>query len=226
MRKMLKYCIRNIKYKLAVMNKNHLGTVRRDNDLDLFIITRYKGVSQKKIFIIVDLETLYSDSINAPKEMRSVRDGVYKILDGNQSKHTRLLSSLFERKTDVNACSDTVQKKKEVIEGYLKQLEILLSRVSDAEKEKLETLSNAHVTRRGVIGISSMYNDIDKSHETHKIEKDLDNIIDIKHQIISDIVHLRTMQENLTLEIDKILFENTVMIHKINANLDKLNGLK
>lgn len=223
----LKFCVRNIKYKLAIMGKNHLGCVRRDNDAEFFIITRYQGISKRKIFIVVDLETLFADSVNVPKDMRSVREGIHKILSQNQLKHTRLLSALLERKTDVNASSDVVYKKKLLIDEYLKHLDTLLKRTMEAEKEKLDQLSTARNSGRGgVIGVSSMYSDIERSHELHKIEKELDTILDLKNDIVSDIIHLRTTQEDLALQIDKYLFQNTLFIHKLNSNFDKLINLQ
>lgn len=219
----LKFCVKNIKYKLAIMSRNHLGCVRRDNDTEFFVVSRYKGVDKKKIFIIVDLETLFADTVNVPKDIKSVRDGVNKILSQNQLKHTRMLSALLERKTDISSSSETIYKKKLLIDEYLKYLDILLKRTTDSETEKLEQIASIKSNERsGVIGLTSMQSDIERSHEIHKLDKELDHILDLKNDIVSDIIHLRTTQEDIALQIDKYLFQNTLYIHKLNSNFDKL----
>ena len=48
------------------------------------------------------------------------------------------------------------------------------------------------------------------------------NINNIKQEIVKDILTLRNKREHITLEIDKILFDNNVMISIINKNFEKL----
>ena len=56
----------------------------------------------------------------------------------------------------------------------------------------------------------------------YNYEKDLEKINNVKQEIVKDILTSRTKQENITLEIDKILFDNSVMINIINNNFTKL----
>lgn len=54
------------------------------------------------------------------------------------------------------------------------------------------------------------------------MEKKLDNINNVKQEIVKDIINIRNKQENITLEIDKILFDNSIMISIITKNFNSL----
>lgn len=221
----LRLCIKNIKFKVAVLHKNILACVRRDNDIDLFNISKFKGTNSRKLFIIIDLETLFADTVNAPTNISAVRHGIYKILSDNQLKHTKLLNSLMVRQHNITNHSNNIYKNKQILDLYLNHLEILLKRTLEAEKDKLEQITTTKEKRIAVTGISSFYSDIEKGKDIIQLEKDIENINEIKHEIIKDIVTIRTKQENLSLEMDKILFENIININKINYNFDQLAQL-
>ena len=46
-----------------------------------------------------------------------------------------------------------------------------------------------------------------------------------KQDIILNIVNLKTQQENITLKMDKILFDNSIMINEISKNFIKLSEI-
>ena len=222
----LKLCVKNIKYKVAVVSKCYMACVRRDNDVDLFYVEKMPPVYSRKIYVIVDMESLFSDPSNTPREIKGVKTAIYKILSENQSKHARLLNTLLTKRTDVNTKSVAITQQKQVLDFYLNHLEELLTRTLEAEKEKVETIVQERSTRGTVTGVSSFYSDMDKGTKLARLEKELQEINEIKHEVVTEILKLRGRQENLTLEIDRILCENILSINKINQNFNSMSKLK
>ena len=63
------------------------------------------------------------------------------------------------------------------------------------------------------------------SHEISIEQKKLESINSAKEEILKNIINLRIKQEHLTLMIDKILFDNSVMLNTIILNLNNLSNL-
>ena len=59
-----KYCVQNLKYKLAVIYKNYICAIRRDDSIDFFSVKNYPRNDSKKLMIIIDLETFYDSNVN------------------------------------------------------------------------------------------------------------------------------------------------------------------
>ena len=55
-----------------------------------------------------------------------------------------------------------------------------------------------------------------------KAEKELRHIDNLKKQIINNIKRLQNKEVNLSLIVDIILFDNTVMLNKVFNNIEQL----
>ena len=108
-------------------------------------------------------------------------------------------------------------KKKIEFELYIKNLENLLLKLNASEKAVIEKIFKLKEDKN-----TNVQNDIRNSHLIYNHEKELENINNVKQEVVKDILNSRTKQENITLEIDKILFDNSVMINIINKNFSKL----
>ena len=68
-----------------------------------------------------------------------------------------------------------------------------------------------------------MYNDIQRTQEISIEERKLDDINKTKEIIIKDMLFWKTKKQNITLMIDKIFFDNSIMLNKICLNFSKLS---
>ena len=67
--------------------------------------------------------------------------------------------------------------------------------------------------------------DIQIKQDIYNYEKELEKINNIKQELYKNIIYLRDKKQNITLEIDKVLFDNTIMFNLINKNFNKLLNL-
>jgi len=215
------YCVQNIKYKLTIVYKNYLCSITKDNELDCFLILNYPRTDQRKLYIYIDLKTLYVKMETFVNDIRTVKDGIYKLLNQNQIKHTKVLNDMMEQKITVLQYSERVQIKKEELSVYICEFETLLQNLSENEKALYEKLDKVR-GKNSEYGIKGLHDDIEKSHLIAHYESELEKIQGVKQEIIDNIIKLKTEQENITLKMDKILFDNSIMINEISKNFLKL----
>jgi hypothetical protein len=74
-------------------------------------------------------------------------------------------------------------------------------------------------------GLNGLHNDIERAHIVGQLESDLQKISAVKRDILDNMTKLRSTYENMSLKMDKVLFDNLVMIHEISKNFEKLGSL-
>lgn len=215
--KRLKYCVENLNYKIGVIYKNYICAIRRDNSINCFVLKHHPRVDVKKIVVIVDLETFYEKGEKTAEELRIVRDSLYQVLERNQGMHGRVINNMIENKGNIALIPQLAEQKKIKYEQMLVELENLLQIMNEAENsvnEQLETMrKNSEHT---------IQSDINRVHQKTKLDKELNRIIGIKGELTRNIIALRERRENAVLNIDKIMFDNTVMFDAMIKNFAKM----
>jgi len=218
-----KYCVDKIKYKVAILHKNYMCFIRRDDSLEGFIILDHNLIQPKVLVVTIDLESLYEKLPTVHNDIVNVIDGIHKVLDVNQIKHSNNLKKLVEQ-GDVMSQSELIYLKKQKYANYLNQLTVLYNRVSEAEKyeiHKLQEISDKYSES----SVTGMHTDIQKAHKMSKHEKELEKINIIKKDIINNINELKNIHNELTLNVDKIFFDTSVMLDAIIKNMKELETM-
>jgi hypothetical protein len=216
-----KYCVQNLKYKLAVLYKNYICAIRRDDSIDFFSVKNYPRQDTKKLMIIIDLETFYEANENLLNDIQIVRESIYKLLEKNQGTQVRIISKILENKKDVIVIPQELQRKKAMYNKMTRELFVMLNSITEAEAKinnKMEDLNEQYKE-------PTLQNDITRAHERDRLEKELDKINTIKSDIGKNILALREKRENKILSIDKLSFDNAVMLDVILKNFSKLKTI-
>lgn len=217
----LKFCTQTIKYKLAILYKNYICAIKRDDSIECYYINNFPLKKGRKLYVSIDLKSLYEKIDTVSVDIVTVKDSIYKILNQNQIKHTRVLNSMLENKDKLVSYSEMIYKKKQYFENYLKELTTMLNKLNENEnklREEKNTISN----KTGEYGIKGIHTDIQHSHTLFKLEEKLKNVYDLKKELIEDISKTHLEQEHMTLEIDKILFDNSVMLNEMIRNFNSI----
>jgi hypothetical protein len=171
--------------------------------------------------IIIDLETFYDSNENLLNDVQIVRESIYKLLEKNQGTQARMISKILENKKDVIVMPQELQRKKVRYNKMTRELFVMLNTMTDAENKIIEELEALNTKYQE----STLENDINKAHERDKLEKELDKINTIKSDIGKNILVLREKRENKILSIDKLSFDNAVMLDVILKNFSKLKSI-
>ena len=146
-------------------------------------------------------------------------------MNKNQIKHNAILIDLLQKKDKLALYSDNITKKKSELDQYILQLEELLKKININQAEtynKINSIKDKYLQDSSTKGF---HNDVQMTHEISIEQKKLENINSAKEEILKNIINLRIKQEHLTLMIDKILFDNSVMLNTIILNLNNLSNL-
>jgi hypothetical protein len=219
------YCVKNMKYKLSIFYKNYLCSITKDDELDCFIIKHLDAKKTRKLYIYLDLKTLYTkidDDISA--DMKTIKDGVYRLLNQNQMKHSKVLNEMLEQRVAILQYSDLIQSKKNSYTESILKFEELLRNLNENEKELNEKIYSVR-KKTTDYGMKGLHDDIERSHIVSQYEDDLHKIFKIKKEIMDVLLPTREKYDNVTLVMDKILFNNSVMIHEISKNFEKLTEI-
>lgn len=222
--KRLRFCVQNVKYKIAIMYKNYLCTIKRDDSIEVFSIKKFRGKDCKKLYVTADLELLYEKMDSLLLNMNTIRNGLYHILDKNHFRHTRTLQKLLEEKSDIMEFSDGAYAKKVEYEKHLKESNDMLDVINKSERNLLSQIhkSNEKYNDPGMKGLRT---DIERSHELANLNKELRDIQKIKEDIVKTIFELKTKREDMMLKVDKIMFDNNVMVECVLRNFTELGKL-
>jgi len=224
--KRLKLCIQTLKYKLCIRVKNYLCCVRRDNTFECFVIKNETfNKSERKLFVSIDLESLYTKLSSVVTDIKTVRDGVYSILDKNQIKLTSNLEKVLEYKTDFVKSSEFIRTRKNQLSKYLKELETMLKDLKSSEVATIIKINQINQQYNSEISIKGIHTDIQKVHLLSVHEKRITDINIVKQDIIRNIILIKNKLEDLSLKVDKVCFDNIVMINTIIRNFIDLTEI-
>jgi hypothetical protein len=73
--------------------------------------------------------------------------------------------------------------------------------------------------------LQGLHNDIDKSHHISKLNDELTSVRKIKEDILNTLFELKTKKDNAVLSIDRIMFDNSVMLDSIFRNVTALGEI-
>ena len=216
-----RFCVQNINYKIAILYKNYLCTIKRDDSLESYHISNFPLKNKKKMYITIDLKSFYKKLDTVKDDFQSVKKSIFKILNNNQEKHTKILSEMLQNKDTLNSYTQLLESKKQYYNKYLSDLEIMLKKLNENEKTLLDQKNS--INKKGIdSGIKGLHSDIQDSHSLYNINSKISKVYELKKELSDDILKSRIDQENITLEIDKILFDNSVMLNQIIKNFNSL----
>jgi len=221
--KRLRFCVKNLKYKLCIVNKNYLCCIRRDNTLNAFSIKNYENTN-KEYYISIDLETLYNKVDRLSEDIQTIKNNISEILNKNQSKHNNNLIKIIVKVKEIMNIPEELYNKKIKYKEYLDKLESLLEKSNESGKNitnKIITIKDKYSD----VGIKGLYNDLESSRKLSVYESDLRKILETKQDIVKNIIKVKEKYEELLLKVDSIFFDTSVMIDTIIKNLSKLENI-
>lgn len=217
--KRLSYCTQNIQYKLSIFYKNYVCCITRSNDISVYMISNRQIKSQKFMRVIIDLEIMYSDFVSIHANIRNVKKEIEKILEKNHLSNTKILQKLVNRSDDLIMISTYSYKKKKEYVSELEQYDKKFAELAAIEIEILNKMALVNEKYKSMAGLSF---DIEKSHQLDQHTKKITEIRFAKEKIMKDMTEVKIKNDNAILEIDKIMFNNTVLIESVMRNLKKI----
>jgi len=110
--KRLKYCVQGIRYKLIIIYKSYFCVLGSNDNIECFYIKNFYD-NRRHFLTAVDLELFYEKQNDIITNVRQVKDGIYKVLENNQSKLADDLQNMLTKKREIIPISQSIYRQKE-----------------------------------------------------------------------------------------------------------------
>jgi hypothetical protein len=195
---------------------------RRDDTYECFSVENFSEKNNRRLIVCIDLESLYEQIGTIDIDTRCIYKGIFHILDKNNTKHIGSLQKMMEYKANFEMMTIVVSEQNNKYKTYLNKFETMLNNLLTAEKNIINEIIE---TERKYSMKKTLYEDIEKVHIISKKDNELSRISELKQEIISNILKVKSVLENLSLKVDQICFDNTVMLNTIINNFEDLNKI-
>jgi len=217
----LKYCMRGMAHKLAIMNAPYLGILDDQNKISIYHSDLLKRDGVLKLYVVVDFKMFYDRIDVLDQECTQIFKGIFQVLNNNQDIHSKNIKRIMAKQETIFEQSDFLQTCKEKFSNYITQYTELLGDLYKYEADKTEELTQAQTVEP-----ANIHHDMKQNHKKTKLEKELHLMQSSKKELIKALVEVKSKREDLALTIDTILFDNIVMLDKIFKNFAQLDKLQ
>lgn len=220
--KRLKYCIKGMTHKLAIMHAPLIGVIHDNDTIKLYYCDALKiEKADTKLFVIIDFNIFYDKIAMIEKDCTQITEGIYTILTNNQRMHSKNVQTILEKKENIIQQTEVLQSVKIKYENYIRDYLLLLEEWYSYHQIKMNEYIELKNTKT-----DSIHNDMKRTNQLRKLEKEIQELEKTKSELVQTVREIRTKYEQLTLSMDTILFDNIVMLDKIFKNFDKLRVLE
>lgn len=216
----LKYCILGMQHTIALMKSHYVVYLDTNHDIHVYLVKRIISKETSSFYVAVDFDIFYDKANIIDTEISSIYKGIWKVLNNNQDKHIRNIQEIIDRKSNILERSEHLSRRKQSYLNYIDKYTSLLSRLEDTNTELNKELDELKVSTN-----NELHTDLKRVHYKQKVEKKIHKLIKTKKEVITILEELHSKNQDLTLTIDTILFDNIIMLDKIFTNFDKFNKL-
>ncbi len=206
----LSKCLDSQSYTLSVLS-NSLAVIDRDH---MYMI-RGKEFKENRAYIVtVDFETLFQNIAYVAHDVTEINRAIHRILTKNHNTHMNRIDMCIDgmsKSRDI--LNDTVERI-DRYHGYIESLKDILGRMRTREGD-IRIALREMASRTA--GISS---EITMMKEREKLEKELEWIMNTRTKVYEKVVLLQKKSRDMSLTMDKLLFENLLLMVTIQRNLN------
>ena len=216
----VRYCIKNTDYKVAIQYDKYIVCLRRNDDIDKFITNEENTSSILKLLIVTDLEMFYMNKTKTLNDIHLIQEGIINVIQDLKVSHEKIFDQLVIKEKGINSKLKQIDVKVTTYNSEIKQLSALLDRINIIDENIRKENDKLIVKYKNDNNLSS---DIEYAHIKNKHEKDLNNILKIKQKLIKNITEIKNQKNNTYLQIDKLLFENNILLNTVINNMKKIS---
>jgi hypothetical protein len=212
----LKYSMSNSRYSLGIIYKHYLFYLDDDEDIRIYNIISNGGAYDLKdsrhLLISVGLEDFFDSIDTAAETMETIKGGIDKILLRNYKKQINLIQDMTNKcVTSVRDFTSIAKKNAEYKSGE-SELKSLYKNIIKSETAAIKKLTDR---------IESNPED---DTSLKMLNQDVRQIEDTKMDIVSQLMNANEKISNVSLCMDKIMFDNLVLFNSIITNFKLLKS--
>ena len=218
----LRFCVQFLKYKFSIVYKDYLVTLNSKSAIECFKIkNNYNGKEERHLYITIDLEVFYENSKILLEDLDELQNGIRAVLDKNQIVQTRHLEVMLTKQQDLVKILGGFTEKKQHIRFELQRFKELFNMIDLTITSSVEKVNEVNYlipqeTGKKQDGLIKL---------KHSLYIKLTQLYSKKEEVAKSIIYHRKNEHHISLNIDRILFDNNIMLDKIFKNLHQLHKL-
>jgi len=218
----LRFCVQFLKYKFSILFRDYLVTLNSKSTIECFRIKHnYNSSDERHLYITIDLEVFYENAKILLEDLDQLQNGVRAILDKNQQVQTKHLEVMLTKQQDLIKTLDSFTENKQQIRYELQRFKELFNTVDESINDLVHQVNELNNLIPQNTGVKQ-----DKLiKQKHSIYIRLTQLYGKKEEIAKSIIYYRKNEHHISLNIDRILFDNNIMLDKIFKNLHQLYKL-
>lgn len=219
--KRLRLCVENIRYKICIFYKSFICCIRRDDSLECFqtVETNNSHNSHDLRFAVtLDLELFYDKIDNIVLDIKTVRHGIYSVLDKSQRQQTAYSKKMLEIKVAQSSKENEVIHRIQKLDRQIDEVETLLNDLNNTSRNiphealEQETQLNTNGNNLGI------YGDIEKTKIQTQATQKLAQVKNLQQDTMKLLYTIKAKREDLALRLDRIGFDNIVILNSLSKN--------
>lgn len=216
--KRLKYCTQSIGYKLIIFYMNYLCVLDKDESIECFFIKQFNKIHSRRLLVSVNLELFYENKDRIVQDITDIENGIYRVFDKNQENHIKNLSKLLQEQIHISDYTKSILIKRKEYNNYIEKFNSLLIHLNLSENTITDKINELNRDTSN----NSIHSNTFIVNQKSKLDDELNQLFNTKNNIIKNIRELRNRQEDMLLKVDKIMFDNLVMMASIMKNIEVL----
>ncbi len=213
----IQYSVKGLPYTLALLHYGFLGVLEEERKIKLYECIRVPKSQERSLYLVVELPAFVDKLEVVEQESMDILQSMYSILGNNQQAHSRSMKRMMERNESILDDTQRVHTLQEKYAEYVAEYMPLLEEICLYESQKQSQVRSLREQT-----LESVQHEMKRDNDVRKLEKELADLANTKKEILRMLEELKTKQQTLLLNMDSILFDNNVMLHKILANCDTL----
>lgn len=214
----LKMSIEGSKYRLAMSYQEFLVIARKENEV-IFKIKEGNTEKIRKVYAIIEIETLLTDN-KLLKNLHKVYIGFIDILNKNIIINKQKIEEFKQIDISLQTVMEVVDKINRY-SNYIAELTIINETKINEENEIKEQIKS--IKSKPNYGLKD---DLKITSQCSEFEDRINKIQEEKKYITNQILDIKLKQQNNSLILDRILFDNIILLSTLKYNLSNLNLIK
>ena len=217
----LRFCVQFLKYKFGIIYKDYLVCVDNKDSIECFKIRNFPESGDRHLYITIDLEVFYENSKVLIDDLDQLQNGIRGVLDKNQDVQTKHLEVMLVKQQNIIKILSILTGKKQQLRFELQRFKELFDLVDTTINKNIQQINSINYSIRQMTGKKQD----EQVKVKHNIYVKLTQLYSKKEDIAQSIIFYRKREHHISLNIDRILFDNNVMLDKIFKNLNQLREL-
>lgn len=214
----LRLCLNNTKFRWCISYDRFL-VINRETDEVCFLKKDGTIDKTRKIFVLMDLASFVKDR-NFSNILPLVYNGLKNILTNTIETHTTIYDQLGNRNISSASILKSVKDLKDKFDNYHTEFTKIESVLQKKEEEA--KISRENILRKKSGNFTS---DFRRTNMLQDEERKIRQIEEDQEKLMEKVLQVRIKERELFLMIDKILFDNIVILSTLRDNLVSLTEL-